>query len=219
MTASCRRRTWRRTSPPARASARASSIQRSGRALLGLVGPPGAGKSTLAAALQAEFAGRRAGGADGRLPPGQRRTRAPGPRAAARARPTPSTRAATSRCCGACARRRDDEIVYAPEFRREIEEPIASAIPVFAAHAAGHHRRQLPAARRRPVGAGRAGCSTRSGTSTSTTRCASIGSRSATSSSAAAPRTRAAWVAQHRRAECAPDRGVAGAGVVRVPLG
>src|ERR1700712_4665190 len=31
-------------------------IQRSGRALLGLVGPPGAGKSTLAAALQAEFA-------------------------------------------------------------------------------------------------------------------------------------------------------------------
>jgi pantothenate kinase len=26
----------------------------------------------------------------------------------------------------------DDEIVYAPEFRREIEEPIANAIPVFA---------------------------------------------------------------------------------------
>jgi len=25
----------------------------------------------------------------------------------------------------------DDEIVYAPEFRREIEEPIANAIPVF----------------------------------------------------------------------------------------
>jgi len=26
----------------------------------------------------------------------------------------------------------DDEIVYAPEFRREIEEPIANAIPLFA---------------------------------------------------------------------------------------
>src|SRR5580692_11225228 len=42
---------------PADARARARElVKRSGRALLGLVGPPGAGKSTLAAALLAEFA-------------------------------------------------------------------------------------------------------------------------------------------------------------------
>src|ERR1700761_3961485 len=42
---------------PAAASERVRALlARGGRALLGLVGPPGAGKSTLAAALQAGFA-------------------------------------------------------------------------------------------------------------------------------------------------------------------
>ena len=40
----------------------------------------------------------------------------------------------------------DEPVVYAPEFRREIEEPIAGAIAVAAQHAAGRHRGQLPAA-------------------------------------------------------------------------
>ena len=41
---------------------------------------------------------------------------------------TRSTPPATRRCCGGCAPR--DETVYAPAFRREIEEPIAGAIAV-----------------------------------------------------------------------------------------
>lgn len=102
-----------------------------GRRLLGLVGPPGAGKSTLAAALHAvqpdtaqvvpmdgfhlanvELA--RLGRADRKGAPDTfdaagfaallRRLRVQGP----------------------------GEIVYAPEFRREIEEPVAGAIPVHA---------------------------------------------------------------------------------------
>ena len=44
------------------------------------------------------------------------------------ARPTRSTRPATPRCSGAC--KSDEPVVYAPEFRREIEEPIAGAIAV-----------------------------------------------------------------------------------------
>ena len=102
------------------------------RKVLGLVGPPGAGKSTLARALQRAFAelsqvvpmdgfhlansellrlgyAQRKGAPDTFDAAGYvallRRLRAPG----------------------------SDEIVYAPEFRREIEEPVAGAIPVFAA--------------------------------------------------------------------------------------
>ena len=117
---------------PASARIRARElIQRSGRALLGLVGPPGAGKSTLAAALQAEFAkvaqvvpmdGFHL--ADVELERLGRRDR----------KGAPDTFDAHGYV--ALLRRLlaqgDDEIVYAPEFRREIEEPIANAIPVFA---------------------------------------------------------------------------------------
>ena len=47
----------------------------------------------------------------------------------ARARSTRSTAPATSRCCGGCATNTDD-VVYAPEFRREIEEPVNAAVAV-----------------------------------------------------------------------------------------
>ena len=116
---------------PASARLRAHElIQRSGRALLGLVGPPGAGKSTLAAALQAEFA------SVAQVVPmdGFHLANVELERLGRRGRKgAPDT--FDSAGYVALLRRllvqSDDEIVYAPEFRREIEEPIANAIPVF----------------------------------------------------------------------------------------
>lgn len=101
------------------------------RKLLGLVGPPGAGKSTLADQLCAAFPGvsqvvpmdgfhlanvelQRLGRADRKGAPD------------------------TFDAFGYVAllqrlrQQRSDEIVYAPTFRREIEEPVAGAIAVFA---------------------------------------------------------------------------------------
>ena len=141
---------------------------------------------------------RLAGGADGRLPPGQRRTRAPRPARSARARPTPSTRR-LRRAAAPPARQADDEVVYAPEFRREIEEPVANAIPVFRARSWSSPK-ATTCCSTTARGPTCAGCSTRSGTWTSTTRCASTGSRNATSSSAAAPTTpRRGWRAPTSR--------------------
>ena len=105
-------------------------LQRGGRALLGLVGPPGAGKSTLAAALQAEFADvAQAVPMDGyhlanvELERLGRRGR--------KGAPDTFDGAGYVALLRRPARAAGDEIVYAPEFRREIEEPIANAIPVF----------------------------------------------------------------------------------------
>ena len=106
-------------------------IKRSGRVLLGLVGPPGAGKSTLAAALQAEFASvAQVVPMDGfhlanvELERLGRRDR--------KGAPDTFDSAGYVALLRRLLAQSDDEIVYAPEFRRAIEEPIANAIPVFA---------------------------------------------------------------------------------------
>ncbi len=117
---------------PASARVRARElIKRSGRALLGLVGPSGSGKSTLAAALQAEFA------TVAQVVPmdGFHLANVELERLGRRGRKgAPDTFDAGGYV--ALLRRLlaqgDDEVVYAPEFRREIEEPVANAIPVFA---------------------------------------------------------------------------------------
>lgn len=101
------------------------------RVLLGLVGPPGAGKSTLALALHQAFAGRSsivpmdgyhlANTELARLGRSQRKG-------------APDTFDAGGYV--ALLRRlraqRAPEVVYAPEFRREIEEAIAGAIAIEA---------------------------------------------------------------------------------------
>jgi pantothenate kinase len=106
-------------------------VKRSGRALLGLVGPPGSGKSTLAAALQAEFSD------VAQVVPmdGFHLANVELERLGRRARkgaPDTFDSAGYVALLKRLLAQADDEIVYAPEFRREIEEPIANAIPVFA---------------------------------------------------------------------------------------
>jgi len=103
-----------------------------GGRILGIVGPPGSGKSTLAAALC------------GSLPPGQavvvpmdgfHLANSELERLHIRQRKgAPDTFDATG-YVALLKRLRDasaDEVVYAPEYRREHEEPIASAIAVRA---------------------------------------------------------------------------------------
>ncbi len=117
---------------PASARIRARElIKRSGRALLGLVGPPGSGKSTLAAALQAEFEKvAQVVPMDGfhlanvELERLGRRDR--------KGAPDTFDAAGYAALLRRLLAQADGEVVYAPEFRREIEEPVANAIPVFA---------------------------------------------------------------------------------------
>ena len=116
--------------PSARLRAR-ELVQRSGRALLGLVGPPGAGKSMLAAVLQAEFADvSQVVPMDGfhlanvELERLGRRGR--------KGAPDTFDSAGYVALLRRLLVQADDEIVYAPEFRREIEEPIAGVLPIHA---------------------------------------------------------------------------------------
>ncbi len=108
--------------------ARATALGGGGRGMLGICGAPGAGKSTLAAEL-VEALGDKAVyvGMDGfhlaqveleRLGRTERKG-------------APDTFDAAG-YVNLLRRLRDQtEIVYAPQFRREIEEPIAGAVPVF----------------------------------------------------------------------------------------
>jgi len=114
---------------PADAAARARELAARGpRTLLGITGPPGAGKSTLASALHDSLGGRAVViGMDGfhlaqaelvRLGRADRKG-------------APDTFDAHG--YAALLRRlraRDEPLVYAPLFRRDLEEPIAAAVAV-----------------------------------------------------------------------------------------
>jgi pantothenate kinase len=101
-----------------------------GRRLLGLVGAPGAGKSTLAQTLLETFPGL------SQVVPmdGYHLANAELARLGRRDRkgaPDTFDAAGYAALLQRLRAQRDDEIVYAPEFRREIEEPIAGAIAVL----------------------------------------------------------------------------------------
>ena len=99
------------------------------RHLLGICGPPGAGKSTLAARLVGAL-GERAGsvGMDG-FHLAQAELNRLG-RAERKGAPDTFDAAGYVHLLTRLRAHDPDEIVYAPEFRREIEEPIACAVPV-----------------------------------------------------------------------------------------
>ena len=101
-----------------------------GRRILGIVGPPGCGKSTLAAALLRML------GNDAVAVPmdGYHLANTELARLGRAGRKGAEDTFDSAGYVALLRRLRDqkvDEIVYAPEFRREIEEAIANAIPVF----------------------------------------------------------------------------------------
>lgn len=99
------------------------------RKLLGLVGPPGGGKSTLAQALLAALPGRAVViPMDGFHLANAELARLG--RAERKGAPDTFDSAGYVALLGRLKAQQADEIVYAPEFRRDIEEPIAGAIAV-----------------------------------------------------------------------------------------
>jgi pantothenate kinase len=97
------------------------------RKILGIAGPPGGGKSTVARAVVAEL------GDQARLVPmdGFHLAQAELVRLGRRDRMgAPDTFDAAGYAALLKRLRSDEPVVYAPEFRREIEEPIAGAIAV-----------------------------------------------------------------------------------------
>ena len=101
-----------------------------GRKILGIVGPPGCGKSTLAAALL-ELLGDDAVAVpmDGYHLANVELARLG--RAGRKGAEDTFDSAGYVSLLRRLKEQQSNEIVYAPEFRREIEEPIANAIPVF----------------------------------------------------------------------------------------
>ena len=104
--------------------------QEGGRKILGIVGPPGCGKSTLAAALL-DFLGDEAVAVpmDGYHLANVELARLG--RASRKGAEDTFDSAGYVALLRRLKNQQANEIVYAPEFRREIEEPIANAIPVF----------------------------------------------------------------------------------------
>jgi len=101
-----------------------------GRRILGLVGPPGAGKSTLAAQLHAAYADiSQIVPMDGYHLANVELARLG--RAGRKGAPDTFDADGYASLLQRLRAQRTDEIVYVPEFRREIEEPIAGAIAVL----------------------------------------------------------------------------------------
>lgn len=101
------------------------------RRLLGVVGPPGAGKSTLAS-LMAERLGAQAQAVpmDGfHLAQGELERLG---RAHRKGAPDTFDAAGYAALLRRLRTPAPDEVVYAPDFRRDLEEPVAGALPVFA---------------------------------------------------------------------------------------
>jgi pantothenate kinase len=115
---------------PAAARARVQALlARGGRRLLGLAGPPGAGKSTLALALRAAFPDvARIVPMDGFHLAGSELARLG--RAGRKGAPDTFDAAGYVALLRRLRAPAAGETVYAPEFRREIEEPIAGALAV-----------------------------------------------------------------------------------------
>jgi pantothenate kinase len=119
------------TSLSADIQARLAALASGPRRLLGIVGPPGSGKSTLAAALAAHLGPRaQAVPMDGfhlaqvelhRLGRAQRK-----------GAPDTFDAAGYAALLRRLRQQPGGEVVYAPDFRRDIEEPVAGALPVFA---------------------------------------------------------------------------------------
>src|SRR3954470_334445 len=108
--------------------ARARMLAQTGsRKLLGIAGPPGGGKSTVARQVVAEL------GEQARLVPmdGFHLAQSELVRLGRRERMgAPDTFDAAGYAALLIRLKSDEPVVYAPEFRREIEEPIAGAIAV-----------------------------------------------------------------------------------------
>ncbi|MGK6308560.1 nucleoside/nucleotide kinase family protein [Variovorax sp. DT-64] len=111
--------------------ARLESLLADGRRkLLGLVGAPGSGKSTLARALEQALPGRAQVVPMDGFHLAQVELRRLG-RAERKGAPDTFDSAGYVALLRRLHDQRADEIVYAPEFRREIEEPVAGAIAVL----------------------------------------------------------------------------------------
>ena len=101
------------------------------RKMIGLVGAPGAGKSTVALALREAFSSvAQMVPMDGFHLANVELQRLA--RASRKGAPDTFDSAGYVALLRRLRQQASDEIIYAPEFRREIEEPIAGAIPVFA---------------------------------------------------------------------------------------
>ena len=117
---------------PASYLARVRNLLRDGqRKVLGLVGAPGSGKSTLALALHGAFPDvSQVVPMDGFHLANVELQRLG--RAGRKGAPDTFDSAGYAALLRRLRHQHADEIVYAPEFRREIEEPVAGAIAVFA---------------------------------------------------------------------------------------
>ena len=117
---------------PASYLARIRALLQDGRRkVLGLVGPPGSGKSTLALALHNAFAEvSQVVPMDGFHLASAELQRLG--RAGRKGAPDTFDSAGYAALLQRLRQQHAHETVYAPEFRRELEEPVAGAIPVFA---------------------------------------------------------------------------------------
>jgi pantothenate kinase len=105
-------------------------MQGNARSIVGIIGPPGAGKSTLSLRLQALHPDRsQIVPMDGYHLANVELARLG--RAARKGAPDTFDSHGYVSLLKRLRNQAPDETVYAPEFRREIEEPVAGAIPIF----------------------------------------------------------------------------------------